>query len=319
MGDLRNEFSWSFSRHSTLAECPRRYWYRHHGHWGGWDVDAPAETREIYRLTKLEDRATWAGKVVHGAIARALRRSREGRPIEDVDGYLRSVRDTMRREFADSRDDVARRTGRYKWHVRFFEHEEGLDDGSPAWKERWRSTWETVDTGLRNFLASPLHARLAALPAADWIEIEDPDAPVGPSFVLDGVRVHVKVDCAYREGPLSVVVDWKTGRGGSELTPVQLAAYALYLAARHEIDPRRLRAREVHVVSGQVTEHDVGPEALEIFRDVFAASVARMRSLLADVPGNVAKPAAEFPFTDDDRSCRFCHFRSLCPKVSPAF
>lgn len=319
MSDLRNEFAWSFSRHGTLEECPRRYYFRHHAFWGGWEPDADPRTRELYRLTKLEHRATWQGRVVHEAIAHALWQAREGRPIvekEAVDDLLAGVLHAMRQDYADSRHDRARATGRFKQHVRFFEHEEGIDDGSPEWAARWKATADAVERGLRNFLGSRVHRKLCALAPDDWLELEDPRASVGPSFEVEGVKVHVRVDCAYRDGERAVLIDWKTGRRLSPAGPVQLGVYALYLQHRHGVDPAGIHAREINVVTGETREHDVGPEARATFLEVFRRSVETMRSYLVDVAGNVPKPEDDFPFARSEQTCRYCDFRSVCPRPS---
>ena len=319
MADLKNELTWSFSRHSTLQACPRRYYFRHYKYWNGWRDDADPVVREIYRLTKLDGRFSWQGQIIHRVIARSLLQARDGRPVEDPKAAIAEAIGWMRQDYRDSRDDLARRTGDFKRHVRFFEHETGEDDGSPSWRARWKECAQVVETGLGNFFGSRLYAKLKDLPARDWIEIEDPSSRVPPSFEAGGIRVNAKVDCAFREDGRPVVVDWKTGKRDMPALPTQLAAYALYMQERHGIAPNELVAREVNVVTGKVQEYDVGPEQIEVFREVFEESLARMRSYLSDVPGNVAKPEGEFPFTQDDRECRFCHFRSVCPKISAAF
>jgi len=318
VGELKNELAWSFSRHSCLLACPRRYHYQHYAFWGGWEPRAPPEVREIYRLKLLTTRAAWKGQVLHAAIADLLHRLRAGRPLPEADELVESVRGRMRADYRDSRDDAARRTGRFKQHVRFFEHEEDPDDSSPGRRQRWKETSEEVERGLRNVLASRLLARLAALPAGDWIEVEDPAGPPR-SFAFEGVKVWVKVDLAVREEGAPLVIDWKTGRTRSPLTAVQLATYALWIAEVERCPPETVRAREVNVVTGDTLQHDVDAEALAVFREVFEGSMARMRSFLADERENRPLPAAEFPFTEDERECRQCSFRFVCPKISPAY
>jgi hypothetical protein len=319
MSELKNEFSWSFSRHQTLKACARRYYFRHYKHWGGWADDAPPEVREIYRLTKLDSRFPWQGSVIHRAVARSLIAARRGQPLRDPESAVQEAIGWMRQDWRDSKDDLARRTGNYKLHVRFVEHETGADDGSPQWRARWKESAGTVETALRGFFASPLYARLAALPEADWIEIDDPSGRTPPSFEYQGVKVHAKVDCAWREDGRAVVVDWKTGRRDLPPLPTQLAAYALYMQHRHGIPPGDVVAREINLVTGKVQEHDVGREALEVFREVFEESVQLMRSHLSDAAGNVPRAEGEFAFTEDERECRFCTFRTVCPRITPAF
>jgi hypothetical protein len=318
VGELRNELAWSFSRHCCLLACARRYHYQHYASWGGWERAAAPEVRETYRLKQLTTRPAWKGQVLHAAIADLLARLRAGRPLPEADDFVASVLGRMRQDYRDSREDRARKTGRLKQHVRFFEHEEDPDDSAPGRRQRWKETAEEVELGLRQVMGSRLLARLAALPPADWIEIEEPAGPPR-SFELEGVRVWVKVDLAVRDAGRPLVIDWKTGRTRSPLTPVQLATYALHVAGVLGCHPAEVVAREINVVTGDTVEHAVDEEALATFREVFRESVERMRSYLADVAGNVPKPAAEFPFTEDERECRQCSFRSICPKVSPAY
>ena len=51
MAGLKNELSWSFSRHQALQACARRYYFKHYKSWGGWERDAEPSVREIYRLS----------------------------------------------------------------------------------------------------------------------------------------------------------------------------------------------------------------------------------------------------------------------------
>lgn len=319
MADLKNELFWSFSRDGRLRACARKYYYQHYGAWGGWDRSAPDVQRELYRLTKLERRATWQGSVVHRVVARALDGARQGSPAPDPEAVAQEALGWMRQDFADSRDDVARRVGNFKAHVRFLEHEQPHDPASAAWRRQWKESADLVERCIRWFFASEQWAKLSALPKADWIEIEDwTGRSSPPSFELEGVKVFAKVDCAFKEGRKAVVLDWKTGRADDGDAPRQLATYALYMQARHGIEPRALVAREVNLAQGTEHEHDVSPEALDRFISMFRESVARMRSLLADPKRNVPKPESEFAFTDDDGECRRCRFRSVCPKTAAA-
>lgn len=319
MAGLKNELSWSFSRHGTLEDCPRRYWFQYYGSWGGWEEGAEQRTREAYRLKLMKSRAAWQGTILHEAIARAEWRAKEGRPIrgeEAVNDFLADVLHQMRRDYKDSKQDAARATGRYKWHARFFEHETGLDDGSATWRARWKETADNVEKGLRSFLGSSLHERLCGLEEGDWIEVEDPSASVGPSFELEGTRVYARVDLAYREAGTPTLVDWKTGRSLHPATPVQLAVYALYLREAHGVDPLALKAREINVVTGESADHEISESSLDDFAEVFRESLGRMKSLLADVDENRPKDEDEFALTPIERNCNFCVFRSLCPRFA---
>ena len=79
---LTNDFSWSKSRHEKFSECLRAYYLHYYRSWGGWDTEAPEETRQLYVLKKLHNRFTWAGAVVHDTIKNALRTVRFGGNVD---------------------------------------------------------------------------------------------------------------------------------------------------------------------------------------------------------------------------------------------
>jgi CRISPR/Cas system-associated exonuclease Cas4 (RecB family) len=152
------------------------------------------------------------------------------------------------------------------------------------------------------------------MPAADWIEIDEADFEAS-AFPLDGVKVFAVPDLAFREADGGArVVDWKTGaqREGHD---GQVLGYALYLAHRYGIDPLRVRASLVYLNAGAEVEVAVTPEALERFMAHFRGSVATMRGLLVDPGANAPRPEADFPLTEDLRTCGTCAFRRICGRL----
>ena len=79
MADLRNEFSWSWSRHRAFGDCQRKYWLQHYAFWGGWDPASPPPVREIYIQKRLTSRGLWLGTLVHEAAEFVLGQVRHGR------------------------------------------------------------------------------------------------------------------------------------------------------------------------------------------------------------------------------------------------
>src|SRR3970040_763658 len=84
MADLVNEFSWSRSRDNLFQDCRRKYFYHYYGAGGGWEADAPEETRALYVLKQLSSRQQWAGKVVHEGVEWGLRALFEGRDLPEA-------------------------------------------------------------------------------------------------------------------------------------------------------------------------------------------------------------------------------------------
>ena len=86
MSDFKNEFTWSISRNRVFQACPRQYYFNYYGYWGGWEMDAPARTRQIYILKNLKNRYMWAGEKVHSCIKHTLINLQRGISVLDVSG-----------------------------------------------------------------------------------------------------------------------------------------------------------------------------------------------------------------------------------------
>jgi len=299
--ELKNEFSWSSSRDAAFRECPRRYFFRYYGSWGGWSVGAEPRTRKLYVLKQLRTRQMWAGAAVHERIKEGLRDIRRGAEPMPAEDAVEAALSAMRTEYLASRR-------RDYWldpkSCGLFEHEYGLAVPAAAWKE----TAEHVARCLRAFYASDLYARIRAMPPDAWLDVEE-----FSSFELDGMKVHVVLDFSCREGESVEIWDWKTGRAGGARNDRQLACYGLYAVERWGVAPERVRAAELNLASGKVRERRFGDADLDSVRDHIRASACQMRSLLDDPEPNSTREE-RFPFAESDRACRYCNFRSACPR-----
>ena len=65
--------------------CPRLYYFNYSGYWGGWDINSPERTRQIYILKNLKNRYMWAGSNVHDCIRHTLTNLQRGISVLDVD------------------------------------------------------------------------------------------------------------------------------------------------------------------------------------------------------------------------------------------
>src|SRR4051794_1472535 len=85
-----------------MSECKRAYYYQYYRSWGGWELDAPPPTRQLYVLKKLSNRFTWAGGIVHAAIRGTLMALRHGRTL-DPQRVIDRVHRVMRQDYLFSR------------------------------------------------------------------------------------------------------------------------------------------------------------------------------------------------------------------------
>lgn len=294
---LKNEFSWSKSRHEKLAECPRQYFFHYYGSWGGWERNASPEVRELYTLKKLTARQAWAGSTVHDAIKRALTLVRDGQPI-DGDDLVARTRARMRAEFRESREKAYR--ARKAFGLVEHEYDEALPD------EVWRANWELVESCIRAFLRSRWLEAARGLAPEQWLPIDE----LG-SFSFDGTKIFAAPDFAYRtpDGGV-VVVDWKTGQR-RESDREQLRGYAMYARDTWGVPLDRVACRVVYLPSLDEVEVHVDESEVASFGERMRASIENMLALLDDRAANVAS-VANFPAAGDERACARCVFRRPC-------
>ena len=296
---LRNEFSWSKSRHEKLAECARQYFFHYYGSWGGWERNASPETKELYTLKKLTARPAWAGSTVHDTIARALTLIRDGHPGDERD-LLDRTRARMRAEFRESREKAYRQ--RKAFGLVEHEYDEAIPD------EVWRANWEFVEGCIRAFLASRWVSIASDLPPERWLPIDE----LG-SFAFEGTKIFAAPDFAFRTAKEGVVlVDWKTGQR-RESDREQLRGYAMYARDTWGVPLDRIECRVVYLPSMEEVEVRVGEAEVAGFSERMRGSIDHMRSLLDDPANNVAT-LGNFPPTDDVQACARCVFRGPCKR-----
>jgi CRISPR/Cas system-associated exonuclease Cas4 (RecB family) len=301
MGEvLKNDFKWSVSRDRTFRECPRQYWFNHYGFWGGWNHDVEARTRDIYVLKQLKSRPTWVGEVVHDCIRHSIENLARGIAILPLERILEITRNRMRNDFRVSRDGLYRDNPKFACGL--FEHEYRV----PVTDEQWRESADTVDRCLVTFYSSPVWEQLCATKPGDFLEIER-----FSNFMLDGIPVTVKLDCATRETDQVVVWDWKTGRREGADAKLQLACYAFYVHHAYGVPIHRVRMRRLELSGGGVHERTIAERELGEILDYVRGSISDMRSLLDDPERNLA---AEGRFSKVERreDCLRCNFFQVC-------
>lgn len=304
---LRNDFSWSWSRHQTFHACLRRYWLLHYASWGGWEPGAPEEVRELYVQKHLSTRPQWIGILVHDAARWTLQQVRDGRrPLPER--VVEQFRRRARRQLQDSVD------GRYRYfpkrYVGFVEHYYG--EAAPS--EVWDEAVEEVARQVGALFENPVFLRLAEVPERIR-EIERLE-----QVLVEDVPVWVSLDVLVSDGRGGlVVVDWKTG-AAHDVTSIggQLGIYGLYVLKRYlrsrgdRADLSLVKAMYVNLRSGDREVFEIRREHTEAAQDLVVSSAASMRKRLDDPRENSAR-SEDFPGLPlDDPECRTCAVRRAC-------
>jgi hypothetical protein len=304
MPELTNDFSWSRSRDSTFHECRRKYFYRYYGSWGGWEADAPEETRRLYVLKQLASRQQWAGRAVHDAIEMALKAIALGHDLPQ-EAFIRDVIDRMRDDWRNSR---SRRYLSDPKSAALFEHEYALDVKAEVWQALSRH----VGTCVRTFFRLPLLDEIRRTPVEHWL-IEY----ASKGFGLDGTAVWVAPDFGFwRDANRLVLVDWKTGAPAPAASAFQLGCYALYAHDVLRQPPEHVELLEVNLRDGVVKGIAWDVTRLSEVKERIRLSIRSMKAYLSDPVSNLAVKEA-FERTEELRICRWCNFRAVCrPELS---
>lgn len=300
MNQIRNEFSWSKTRDEVFQICPRQYYFRYYGHWGGWEKDAPERTKHIYILKNLKNRHMWAGEKVHECIQHTLRNLQRGIPVLDVDRIVSITLNQMREEFRSSRER------RYLAHPKtcaLFEHEYSAEIDDAEWKR----VADSVELCLRNFYRSETFSMLKELPREKWLEVEN-----FSSFYLEGTKIWAVIDCSFRTEGGAMIIDWKTGRGSESDISLQLACYGMYAINQWGFEAEKVKLIEYNLLTDQTVEFSISAGEIESAKAYIRGSIADMQSLLVDVENNVPQPERSFQKVTDEKIRGRCNFQKVC-------
>ncbi len=311
---LENVFSWSFSRHNTFRECPRKYWFQYYGSWGGWDHDAPAEARELYALKNLTNLHCLAGDVVHRALERALHAHARGETPEPEE-VVAWCKGEMQRSFKESLEETPWRD-QPKRATRLFEHHYptgfggggGGSTGGPT-KDFLVRIARKIGLSVRNFFTSSSFAMIRETDTDEWLPMETLD-----SFNFEGTKVYAVPDFAVRHRAEVLILDWKTGRPNPKNRD-QVVLYTLFAAAKWDVDPETVQAAPIYLLEGG--DFDPKPVTVsdrERVSDLIRSSIVGMKEVLSDADGAAPNTASkEDCKPSPGRVCRSCNFRAVCP------
>lgn len=304
MGELKNEFTWSYSRHGLFAECKRKYWLNHYGMWGGWDRrGAPERTRELYIQKNLATVPMWIGTVVHDAAEGCLK-SLVRKRIPQRERVVEQALARARRDIQESRDGAWRQDPKRKGSFQL--HYYGQDEDP----EHFAESLETIRSQVENLLESRIYRQMARHPdrilqVEELLQID-----------VEGVPVWVKLDGLMRgkDGGV-VVVDWKTGKFHADAAvDRQLGVYGLYALQKWVEAPDLIKAMHVNLREDAFRVFTMDQAHLDATTAFITESADGMKALLQPDGDNVALEE-DFPMLDEgDLRCRRCRFRRDCKR-----
>lgn len=331
-GRLANDFSWSFSRHSTFTECQKKYWYTYYGSWEGWPK-TPYDSRpsidplasHLYMLKQIKHLPMFLGTCVHETIEHALK-ARQHSPKKEpliLEELLQFAEKRFQKGLEDSRTEAWKASP--KKHANLFEHYFAATPGSdPITAQVQTESIKKITECLTNWAASPI-VKMAFDTRARWVSIEE----LTDFKVADRFKIMVVIDFAMKwqgqNGNESIILfDWKTG-GETEKTEEQLYSYALYAHRVLGVPLDRIILSPFYLGINKYTKIGYQQEVtleearLQKVEQHIASSCEIMSSRLPTLTPAADAPQPDpslFPYTENRGGCPRCPFKELCTKAS---
>jgi hypothetical protein len=308
MGKLVNTFSWSHSASTDFELCRRkRYWSKYRA-WGGWERDAPPESRTAYRLNKMTNRFCLYGIAAEDAVMWMLKELQAGRTPTREQAYDTVARPLLRRAWDESKQKVWQRVPKAAClHEHYYPEFHSLSD-----REIMDQIAQVVKACLKGFEEHVLPRISDVTP-----EMEIPVGVVGKGdpehFFFEGVKVYAIPDYVFVREGIWHILDWKSG-SAKEAHREQVGLYALWAWEKHQIPPEKVVLSLEYLQAGEHQTFTVSPEDLETARERIGESVQDMSQYLvnADPAANTALPKPEWDLCYEPALCRSCEFFELC-------
>ena len=310
MGELKNEFAYSWSRADAFYQCPRRFYWQHYGFWNGWEDDASKDARLAYRLKHIKSLAMLIGDVFHAVAGGALR----GRAERPSGVPVKTLHDAAEQQFGEQ--IVASRNK--AWHLNPKYNANLFEDyyGGGLTEREAREGHDALHKCIDGFAASGFGKRAFGVERSRLKMIDDPQNFDQKRAMIAGVIVYAPPDLLVegKDGESLHIVDWKTGRRREASLP-QLAVYGLVVSEQRHMPIDKLTAHLVYVGQGVHEEFPNLATGIEEAKRRIDTFVSDVQDRLTDVELNLAEDIDRFPMTNDVSKCRSCKFRELCGRT----
>src|SRR3990167_8177516 len=130
---LKNKIAYGSSRHETLRNCARQYWFQYYGSWNGWGRGTSPDQlqrRRIYVAKHANTVYSWAGQLVHSFAESELKWAKDC--VRQRQSYqlptMAELRPKVEQRVLEGMEEV--RSGEYrerpKERLQLIEHNRGL-------------------------------------------------------------------------------------------------------------------------------------------------------------------------------------------------
>lgn len=299
-------FSWSFSRHKTLANCARKYGYDYYFSHNGWlSYNVEPFHQHVYRLKKLQSMPILFGQIVHNLIEQSIVHYLQTGEVPTVAELVNRARGQLNAAFVDStrhRDLWAQKPNKFYMMQEIY-YDGKLEQAMVAdYKERLQAIFE-------NFLQSETFLQITSSKGS--LRIGEPEQ--FRSTHIDDTQVYIVMDLHYFDEVADkwIIIDWKTG-GESEDDRQQLALYAYYVQQKYGVPLENVEVYNEYLKTGQRKKYLLTHFDIENTMHTFKRSVLEMKKYQADIFTNEPLDLEDFEETPDTWRCKGCNYKELC-------
>ena len=299
-------FSWSFSRHKTLASCARKYGYDYYFSHNGWlSYDVEPMHQQVYRLKKLQSLPILFGQIVHQLIEQTIVHYVQTGEVSSVEELVTRARGQLNAAYIDS---TRNRNMWLQKPNKYYMMQEVYYDGklNPALVEEYKERMHTI---FENFLRSETFLQLISNTKS--LRLGEPEQ--FRSMQIDEMPVFVVMDFHYYDETEEkwVIVDWKTG-GESDDDRQQLALYAYYVQEKYRVPLENIEVYNEYLKTGQRKTYKLTHFDIENTLHTFKRSIMEMKKYQADILTNEPIDYGDFKQTSEEWQCIRCNYKELC-------
>lgn len=303
---------WSFSTDRRMRRCQRQIFF---GNIAPWHNAKDPLRRESFLLSQLKSMDSWRGSLVHEAIRSFVVPSLQAGRAVAWDRVVDEARRLGARQFDFSEKRRYREAGMSKSKAKeeycaLFAHEFGP---APTQTEL-AGTLDSVDHSIRNLAG--LKTFLGHIGGRNFYR---PETAVSAEY--NGVRIQGVIDLVFggRFGRYGVV-DWKDYSASSTTEArLQMSLYAWLLCkagAWPVSSPENVELWEVNLGLPAVLQYRIDQAAFDELEDFMYRSTENLRALCGE--GIYASnDLANYDYTKNPNSCRFCPYQNVCREPEP--
>lgn len=304
---------WSFSADRMFKQCQRQWYYRR--------ILANAKAHdalrhEAYLLSKLQTIAAWRGQLVDQVISTKVVKELNYRQAFDLKAVLTEAKRLFNLQLDFARAHRLREPGLSPAKAgNAFAAFALIEYGETISEEEIKTAWQEIEQAMVNL--ARMEDLQTILTASPYLIAQRPLHMGAEEMSVRSVPDLI----GFNRSGAPIIVDWKVHLFGNADYRLQLALYALCLAAcKPHVDfpawqPRYaafdVRLLEVQLLTGHVREHGVTQSDLDELEGYVAGSALEMKLACGEGKREHCRPE-HFAVTLSPGTCRKCVFRKLC-------